>query len=116
MSVALYLDVHVPATITDGLRQRKVDVLTAQEDGAAEFEDPDLLTRTSALGRALFSQDSDLLAEARRRQRDGTYFAGVIYAHQQALSISRFIEELEIIGKAGQPEDLANQVTFLPMR
>ncbi|MEY2395130.1 MAG: hypothetical protein QOF94_1475 [Acidobacteriaceae bacterium] len=40
----LYLDVHVPATIRDQFRQRGVDVPTAQEDGAAELDDPELLT------------------------------------------------------------------------
>ena len=37
MSVALYMDVHVPLPITSALRLRGVDVLTAQEDGASRF-------------------------------------------------------------------------------
>ena len=32
MSVGLYMDVHVPRAITDGLRLRRVDVLTAHAD------------------------------------------------------------------------------------
>ena len=32
MPILLYMDVHVPRAITLGLRMRKVDVLTAQED------------------------------------------------------------------------------------
>ena len=110
------MDVHVPSAITHGLLQRGVNVVTAQEDETAEFEDAALLDRATVLGRALFSQDSDLLAEAGRRQSSGAAFAGVIYAHQQALSISRFIEELEIIAKAGEPADVADRVTFLPLR
>lgn len=51
------MDVHVPAAITRGLVLRGVDVLTAQLDGAAELEHPDLLDRASELGRVLFSQD-----------------------------------------------------------
>jgi len=110
------MDVHVPSAITHGLLQRGVDVLTAQHDGAGEFDDSVLLERTTALNRALFSQDSDLLAEARSWQTSQSPFAGVIYAHQQALSIARFIEELEIIAKAGEPADFANKVTYLPLR
>lgn len=45
MSVELYMDVHVKRSITDGLRLRSVNVLTAQEDRAAEFEDTELLDR-----------------------------------------------------------------------
>ena len=110
------MDVHVPAAITHGLRERGVDVLSAQEDGSAELEDADLLDRATAIGRALFSQDSDLLAEADRRQRSDIPFAGVIYAPQQALSIRRFIEELETMAKAGEPDDTVNRVTYLPLR
>ena len=110
------MDVHVPAAITHGLRERGVDVLSAQEDGSAELEDADLLDRATAIGRALFSQDSDLLAEADRRQRSDIPFAGVIYAPQQALSIRQFIEELETIAKAGELHDTANRVTYLPLR
>lgn len=33
MSVAFYMDEHVPRAISVGLRLRGVDVLTAQEDG-----------------------------------------------------------------------------------
>jgi len=40
MSVALYMDLHVPAAITRGLRRRSVEVLTAQEDGTAKLDDP----------------------------------------------------------------------------
>ena len=45
MSVALYMDVHVRRAITEALRLRGVDVLTAQEDAAARLTDPDLLDR-----------------------------------------------------------------------
>lgn len=110
------MDVHVPGAITQGLRQRGVDVQTAQQDAAAELEDAELLDRATTLQRPLFSQDSDLLAEAKHRQWNGVEFSGVIYAHQQALSLLRFIEELEVIGKAGEPADFTNKMTYLPLR
>ena len=69
MSLALYMDVHVPAAITRGLRRRGVDVLTAQEDGTTRLEDPDLLDRAGAVGRILFTRDEDLLAVAAERLR-----------------------------------------------
>jgi hypothetical protein len=42
MSTKLYMDVHARRAVTDGLRLRGVDVITAQEDGAAELEDAEL--------------------------------------------------------------------------
>jgi predicted nuclease of predicted toxin-antitoxin system len=55
------MDHHVHAAITEGPGRRGVDVITAHEDGAAEFEDERLLQRATQLGRVLFSQDKDLL-------------------------------------------------------
>ena len=67
------------------------------------------------LERVLFTQDDDFLAEATRRQKDGIFFRGVIYAHQLRISVGGCIHDLEIIAKAGEPEALYNQVQFLPL-
>ena len=115
MTVALYMDAHIPRAITVGLRLRGVDVVTAQEDDAANLSDPELLDRATALGRVLFTFDDDLLAEAKRRQSKGIPFAGVIYAHPLRISIGTCIHNLELIAKVGEPEDLANRVEFLPL-
>src|SRR5437764_305367 len=109
------MDVHVRRAITIALLDRGVNVLTAQADGAAQLEDPALLDRATLLGRVLFSQDEDLLAEARRRQLDAIPFAGVVYAHQLYVTIGRCINDLELIAKVGTAEDLANRVQFLPL-
>jgi hypothetical protein len=109
------MDVHVPAAITRGLLLRGADVLTTQLDGTTELEDPELLDRASALGRVLFSQDEDLLAEANRRQRSGQPFAGVIYGHQVRVTIGKCVADLEILAQAGRPEDFANRVEYLPL-
>ena len=80
--VPLYMDHHVPPrAITEGLRLRGIDVITAYDDGTSDMDDSALLDRASELGRVFFTQDDDLLAEAVRRQREGASFHGVIYAH-----------------------------------
>ena len=115
MPLGLYMDHHVPRAITDGLRMRGVDVLTAEEDGAAMLDDPALLDRATHLGRVLFSQDDDLLAEAARRQRRGEPFGGVVYAHQLRISVGPCIQELELLAKVVAPAEMAGQVVFLPL-
>ena len=115
MTIALYMNQHVPRAITIGLRLRGVDMVTAYEDGASDMDDPVLLDRAGELERVLFTQDDDLLAEATRRQREGIPFRGVIYAHQLRVSIGTCVHDLEIIAKAGEPEDLSNRVQFLPL-
>ncbi|MDI6770674.1 MAG: DUF5615 family PIN-like protein [Anaerolineales bacterium] len=109
------MDQHVPRAITVGLRSRGVDVVTAYEDGASKLDDTVLLDRASELGRILFTRDDDLLAVAARRQREGVPFRGVIYAHQLRASIGACIHDLEIIAKAGEPEDLIDRVKYLPL-
>ncbi|HEU0040044.1 MAG TPA: DUF5615 family PIN-like protein, partial [Verrucomicrobiae bacterium] len=101
---------------TTGLRLRAVEVLTAQEDGTSEWDDDELLDRAIELSRVLFTQDDDLLSEAARRQRRDRPFAGVIYAHQQNITVRRTIEDLELIAKVCEPEELAKRVVFLPLK
>jgi len=43
MALRFYMDMHVPAAITQGLRRRGIDVLTSQEDGTREADDEVLL-------------------------------------------------------------------------
>ena len=73
MSVQLYMDVHVPAPITRALTRRGVDIRTAQVDGTTEMEDDLLLDRATALNRALFTRDQDLLAEANAHGVNGGF-------------------------------------------
>jgi hypothetical protein len=114
VALTIYMDVHVPRAITNGLRRRGVQVVTAQEDGTAELEDPSLLDRATKLDCPLYTQDDDLLAEARRRQTEGIRFAGVIYSHQLRGPIGRCVEDLELIAKTFDPADLADRVEFIP--
>jgi len=115
VSIALYMDEHVPRAITVGLRLRGVNVLTAQEDNRRNTPDSILLDRATELGRAMFSQDEDLLAEAKRRQERGIPFSGVIYAHQLHVTIGVCVHDLELIVGAADPLDLANHVEYLPL-
>jgi hypothetical protein len=50
-----------------------------------------------------------------RHQYEGIYFTGVIYAHQQRVTVGNCVRDLEIIAKAAEKEDLANQVQYLPL-
>jgi hypothetical protein len=114
VSLKLYMDAHIPRVITDGLRARGIDVLTAQEDGTDELSDPDLLDRATALGRVLFSEDKDLLREAARRQRSAEPFAGLFYTHQFKLRFGPCIDDLALFAQVCEPEEFANRVEYMP--
>jgi hypothetical protein len=113
---ALYLDVHVPAAIAAELRRRGVDVLTAQEDGATELDDNDLLVRANSLGRVVFTQDIRFKALAEDWQRTARLFAGLVFGHQLHGSIGQYIRDLELIAKATDPTDWHGHVEHLPLR
>lgn len=115
MQVSFYMDVHVPRAITAQLRLRGVKVITAQEDNAARLLDDELLERALALGCVLVTFDDDLLAEARKRQKAFIPFAGVVYMHLLRVSIGTCINNLELIAKVIGPQELFNEVTFLPL-
>lgn len=110
------MDVHVPFSITRGLREREVAVTTAQDDSSTELPDDRLLDRASGLGRVLFSQDTDLLREAEHRQRTGVPFAGLIFAEQMRLSIGERIRDLELMAKILDPSDMQDRVEYLPWK
>lgn len=116
MSLQLYTDVHVRRAIAVALRIRDVDVLTAQADESTELEDPDLLDRAKSLGRVLFTQDEDLLAEGVRRQRSNIPFAGIIYAHQLRMTIGQCVHDLELMAKVYEPAEMANRIEYLPLK
>ncbi len=115
MGVAFYTDVHIPGPIVVGLRMRGVDVLTAQDDEAWTLEDDELLARSTTLGRVLISFDDDLLKEATKLQRAGLPFPGVVFTRPLEISIGQCIQDLELIAKALSPEEIANQVLYIPL-
>jgi hypothetical protein len=114
MGCGLYMDVHVPAAITGGLRGRGVDVLTSQEDGTRRSEDEQLLIRTTELQRILFTQDGDLLRIAADWQQKGLEFSGVVFAFQEDSAPGPIIEDLELVAECGLPDEFVNRVLYLP--
>lgn len=114
--IPLYMDEHVPRSITIGLRLRGIDVLTVQEDNLSGKSDSELLDRAVYLKRAMFSHDDDLLAEAKKRQRSSQKFYVIIYAHPLKVSIGTCIKDIELIAKFGEVEEIRNQVIFLPLK
>lgn len=116
MPLPLYMDLHVPETVTLGLRRRNLDILTSQSDRTRTLDDDALLARATELERVLFTQDADLLRIAQERQETGDWFSGVIFAHQQGVSIGQLVEDLYLLATCCEVDELANKVTYLPLR
>ena len=108
------MDVHVPLAVTRALRRKGFDVLTAQEDGTSRLTDEELLDRAGLLGRVLFTQDEDFLMHSAHKQRAGSSFATVIYAHQFT-AIGTCISDLSLILSALSAEESRDQVLHIPL-
>jgi rRNA-processing protein FCF1 len=116
VALTLYMDEQVQRSITRGLRARGVRVITAQEDNHATTPDDVVLDRAGELGCVVFTRDDDFLREATSRVRAGVSFAGVIYAHQLAVSIGDCIRDLELIALATDAVEYRDRVEYLPLR
>ena len=114
--IHLYMDVQFPLAVTQQLRLRNVDVITAQEDRAARLRDPELLDRASELGRVLVTQDKDFLVEASLRQKTNRAFLGVIYVPQIGLSIGRCVADLELLALDTDVSEWGTRVEYLPSK
>jgi predicted nuclease of predicted toxin-antitoxin system len=109
------MDEHVPRVISDAVRRHGVDALTVQADGATGADDVTVLNRAAFLGRVVVTNDEDFQVEVARRQRAGESFAGVVFVDLNRITIGQCLRDLEIIGLAGEPEDLANRIEWLPL-
>ena len=116
MGVTLYMDEHVAAPITRGLLSRGIDVRTVHDESREGHDDEAVLDHAIALGRVLFTRDEDFLRIASERLREGVFFRGIVYAYQQTVSYRQCIDDLELIGVAGLPEEFEYRVYHLPLK
>jgi predicted nuclease of predicted toxin-antitoxin system len=113
--IKFYIDVHVPRAITEGLRRRGVEVITAQEDGSRRLSDETLLERATHLEHVLVSADEDFTIIAADWQGRGIYFSGVVRLTRDLTNVGLYVRELELLAKAAKAHELANVVTHLPL-
>jgi hypothetical protein len=116
MTIALYMDVHVPQAITEQLRRRDIDVLTATEDGSQKLPDDQLLARVTELKRVLFTQDIRFRVLAETWQIEGKQFSGLIFGHQLGGTIGQFVKDLELIAKTSEPDEWIDVVEYIPFK
>ncbi len=103
-----------PRAITDQLRRRGVDVLTAIEGGCAELPDDQLLVRAGSLGRIIFTQDIRFKTLAEGWQRQARPFAGLVFGHQMGGTIGQYVKDLELIAKASEASEWVGAIEHLP--
>ena len=113
----LLTDEDVHGDIIDGLRRRQplVDLVRVQEVGLTHTPDAAILEWAAQHGRVVVSVDKKTLAVAAwDRVARGLPMPGAAIL-RIVLTIGQAISELEILALAGNPDDLRDQVIYLPM-
>src|SRR5262245_28907595 len=113
----ILIDEDVHGDIVAGLRRRQpgIDMVRVQDIGLAHTPDPRILEWAAQQGRVVVSVDKRTLAvDAWDRVTKGLPMPGVAIL-RIIMTIGQAIDELECVALAGSPDDIRDQVVFLPM-
>lgn len=102
------MDEHIPRAVTEGLRRRGVNVLSAQEAGMSGANDYDQLSLANKEGRIIFTKDADFL----RLHKAGVSHQGIIYSSRQS-PVGYTVRVLMIIYDLVTPEEMSGRVEFI---
>jgi predicted nuclease of predicted toxin-antitoxin system len=107
-------DEQLPTAVFRAARAAGLDVVRVQDLGLRSASDPDLLAWAAADGRVVLTLDRDTLPDfAYARVRAGLPMPGVVVPRAD-LSAGAVVVELLLTVGAGTPDDLRNQVVYLP--
>jgi predicted nuclease of predicted toxin-antitoxin system len=117
MSVRLLADENLDLSIVVGLKRimADLDIVRVQEIGLRGISDPDLLEWAAKEDRVLITHDvNTVTASLRQRIETGLSSPGVIIVRKLA-PIGQSIRDLHVMLEASMPEDLRDQVSFIPI-
>lgn len=107
--IRYFMDEHYPAAVTQGLRQRGLDVLTAQDAGRSSLPDPDQLAFARAEDRVTVTFDADYLA----LHQSGIDHAGIAWCPQEKYRIGTLVQLLELLYNVAARDQMRNRVEYL---
>ena len=113
MSVDIYTDESVPVAVAAGLKRRGVTAISAREAGNLGLSDEEQFAYAYTHHLLLFTHDTDFLQLAHRFAITGQEHWGVVYSHQNKLSIGDCIRRLKEIADLYTQEDFRNRIEFL---
>lgn len=111
--LAFYFDYDVRSAIAEGLRNRRVEVLMASEDGRLKADDENLLPRATELDRVLVTHDTRFHRIAKRWRGAGRDFSGILFATQDQSESGQVVEYLTSIAHALSSADMRNRLEFV---
>jgi hypothetical protein len=107
--IGFYLDQHIPAPASKGLRRHGVEVLTAQEAGRCGLPDREQLEFATAQQRVMVTFDPDYLA----LHQSGIQHSGIAWCPAQKYNIGQLIQALLLIHGVLDRNSMCNHVEYL---
>lgn len=107
--VRFHFDEHIASLVMRGLRQRGIDVLTADEAGRSGLPDPDQFKFATTEERVIVTFDADYLQLA--ATTEGHF--GIAYCHATKYSASQLLQLLIVLHGVMDREEMRNHVEFL---
>lgn len=113
MPVQIYTDERVPVAVAAGLQRRHVAAISARDAGNLGLTDEEQFAYATLHHMVIFTHDTDFLRLASIRAESGEDHWGIVYAHQNKVTIGDCIHRLKEIADLLAPEDLRNHIEFL---
>jgi len=107
--IRYFFDQHIPSAVRQGLRQRGVDVLTAQDAGRCGLPDSDQLQFATGEERVMVSFDTDFLVLT----ASGVQHAGIGWCPATKYSIGQLLHMLVLLHGVLDRDDMKNRVEYL---
>lgn len=106
--IKFLMDEHIHPTVTRGLRERGIEVLTVQDVNLCHTDDTVILDFARMHGYVVFTQDADFLDW----HEQGILHAGIAYIHQQT-PLGVIIRGLVLVHDVLTPAEIHGRVEFL---
>lgn len=113
MRIKIYADESVPVAVVAGLQRRGVEAISARDAGNLGFTDLEQLAYAIENRYLLFTHDTDFLMLAAETSGAGQEHWGVVYVHQEKLSIGGCIRRLKELVDVLTADEMRNHVEFL---
>jgi hypothetical protein len=115
--LSVLTDENFDARILHGLRRRLaiLDAVRVQDVGLLGVEDPEILAWAAAQGRVLLTHDEATMPRyAYERVGRHEPLPGVVVVPDE-LGVGRAIKDLALLLELSEPQDLTDQVMYLPL-
>lgn len=106
----IYADENVNIAIVEGLKRRGVEACSAIEINKLDLSDEEQLRYALEEMATIFTHDDDFLSMVAESEVE---HCGIIYIHQEHLSIGECIRRLKAIAETMSPEEMHNRILFL---